>query len=97
MSKLPLICYDNPYTPLLYVILPPPLHLILLGPVNHIINHLKHRWNEIVNMILAVGFPKDVGRVLAPFLIVSNDVLTLIGRNTHDTDPTVRPMGVMML
>ena len=40
-------------------------------------------------MILALGFPKGGGGVPAPHLIVSNDGLTLIGRNIHDTDPTV--------
>jgi len=39
-------------------------------------------------MILALGFPKGGGSVLAPHLIVSNNGLTLIGRNIHDTDPT---------
>ena len=49
------------------------------------------------HMILALGFPKGGGRVPAPRLIVSNDGLTLIGKNTRDTDPTASPMGVMML
>ena len=48
-------------------------------------------------MILALGFPKGGGRVSAPCLIVSNDGLMLIGRNTYDTDPNVRLMGVMVL
>ena len=48
-------------------------------------------------MILALGFHKGWGRVSAPHLIVSNDGSMLIGRNTHDTDPTARLIGVMML
>ena len=48
-------------------------------------------------MILAPGFPKGGGKVPAPHLIVSNHGLTLIGVNTHDTDPAASPMGVMML
>ena len=48
-------------------------------------------------MILALGFSKGGGRVSAPHFIVSNHGLTLIGVNTHDIDPTVGPMGVMML
>ena len=43
-------------------------------------------------MILALGFPKGGGRVPAPHLIVRNDGLTLIGVNTHDTDPPVSTM-----
>ena len=35
------------------------------------------------------SFPKGGGRVPAPNLIVSNHGSTLIGVNTHDTDPTV--------
>ena len=50
-ENIPLIFCDNPDTPILYVIPPPPLHLILLGPVNHIINHLKLRYSEIVNIL----------------------------------------------
>ena len=30
-----------------------------------------------------------MGRVSAPHLTVSNNELTLIGKNIHDTDPTV--------
>ena len=41
------------------------------------------------HIILALGFPKGGGRVSAPHLTVSNDGLTLIGKNIHDTDPTV--------
>ena len=44
------------------------------------------------HMILALGFPKGGGRVPAPHLIVSNHGSTLIGVNTHDTDPTVSTM-----
>ena len=43
-------------------------------------------------MILALGFPKGGGRVPALRLIVSNNGSTLIGVNTHDTDPTVSSM-----
>ena len=43
-------------------------------------------------MILALGFPKGGGRVLAPHLIVSNHGSTLIGVNSHDTDPTASSM-----
>ena len=49
------------------------------------------------HMILALGFPKGGGRVPAPCFIVSSHGSMLIGVNTHDTDTTVRPMGVMML
>ena len=44
------------------------------------------------HMILALGFLKGRGRVPAPRLIVSNNGSTLIGVNTHDTDPTVSTM-----
>ena len=50
-ENVPLISCDDPDTPILYVIPPPPLHLILLGPVNHIINHLKQRYSQIVNIL----------------------------------------------
>ena len=43
-------------------------------------------------MMLALGFPKGGGRVPAPRLIVSNHGSTLIGVNTHDTDPTASSM-----
>ena len=49
------------------------------------------------HMILDLGFPKGGGRVSTPRLIVNNNRLMLIGRNTHDTDPTARPVRVMML
>ena len=48
-------------------------------------------------MILALGFPKGGGRVSAPRLIVTDYGSVLIGKNIHDTDPTIRPMGVRML
>ena len=40
-------------------------------------------------MILALGFPKGGGSVSAPYLIMSNYGSKLIGKNIHDTDPTV--------
>ena len=44
-------------------------------------------------MILALGFPKGWGTVSAPHLIVINHGLMPNGKNTHDTDLTVRPWG----
>ena len=44
-------CAPELDTPVLYVILPPPLHLILLGLVNHIMSHLKAEYPKIVNKL----------------------------------------------
>ena len=50
-ENLPLISCNDPDTPILYVIPPPPLHLVLLEPVNHIISHLKLEFPELVNIL----------------------------------------------
>jgi hypothetical protein len=47
----PLIACDDKNTPILYLILPPPLHLILLGPVNHIISSLKEKYPMLVKVL----------------------------------------------
>ena len=46
----PLITH-NKNTPILYVIPPPPLHLILLGPVNDIINNFKKYYPKLNNIL----------------------------------------------
>ena len=48
-------------------------------------------------MILALGFSKGGGKVLAPHLIVNNDGSRLIGKYSHDTDPTISPMRVIIM
>jgi hypothetical protein len=47
----PLISNVDPDTPILYSIPPPPLHTILLGPVNHIISHMIKKYPGLVNII----------------------------------------------
>ena len=51
MNCQPLISSDDLNTPILYVIPPPPLHLILLGPVNHIICNLKLVYPKLVKVL----------------------------------------------
>ena len=48
-------------------------------------------------MILATGFSKGGGSVFAAYFIMSNNGSTLIGKNMHDTDPTISSMRVTML
>ena len=40
---VPLIGSDDPDTPVLFKIPPLPLHTILLGPVNHMIDNIKKK------------------------------------------------------
>ena len=57
-------------------------------------NHKPLLWPFPYYMILAQGLLKDGGSVSAPCLIMSNDGSTLIGKNIHDTDPTVSSIRV---
>ena len=52
---------------------------------------------RIYTNIANLGFPKGGGRVPASHLIVSNYGSMLIRRSTHDTNPTIRLIWVMML
>lgn len=48
---VPLVGSNDPDTPILYQIPPPPLHTILLGPVNHIIESLAKKYPGIVKVL----------------------------------------------
>ena len=54
----PLLTCDEENTPILYKIPPPPLHTILLGPVNHIIQHLMIHYPDLVNVLHDLSIQK---------------------------------------
>ena len=54
----PLLTCDDENTPILYQIPPPPLHTILLGPVNHIVQHLLIHYPNLVNILHDLSIQK---------------------------------------
>ena len=49
----PLVSTDDPSTPIIVKVPPPPLHTILLGPVNHIIKHLSLHYMDVESVLKA--------------------------------------------
>ena len=48
-----------PNDPIIKIVHPPPLHTVLLGPVNHIYKELQNRFPEIDNTISKMNIQKS--------------------------------------
>ena len=55
---VPLFGSEDPDTPVLFKIPPPPLHTILLGPVNHIIDSLKKQHPSLTKILEKLNIQK---------------------------------------
>ena len=55
---VPIIGSDDPDTSVLFKIPPPPLHTILLGPVNHIIDNLKKNHPRLEKILEKLNIQK---------------------------------------